>query len=76
MSSHLLLHLIFDTSPYEKQVGILNGGGGSSECQEPWIRVCSYMGMLSFPLGWKQLGERGTQVKGQRPEARGPRPTQ
>lgn len=27
------------------------------------------MGMLSFPLHWRQLGERGTQVKGQRPEA-------
>lgn len=71
MSSHLFLHLIFDTSPYKIQVGILNGGF-SSECQEPWIRVFGYRlltGLPSFPLGGRQLGEQDTQAKGQRPEA-------
>jgi hypothetical protein len=72
MSSHLLLHLIFDTSPYEKQVGILNGGF-SSEFQEPRIRVCGYrhlMGdaFLSFGLETTRRGGYSSQ----RSETRGP----
>lgn len=71
MSSHLLLHLIVDTKSIQKPSGYFEWGF-SSECQEPWTRVYGYrllMGRPSFPLGGRQLGEGGTQVQGQRPEA-------
>lgn len=61
MSSRLFLHLIFETSQYKKQVGILNGGfllSARNHGSESMVTDSSWGCLLFFWVGGNW--ERGT----------------